>query len=79
MKTLILFLMCNIAFSQSSIVAAGNATETFGETFPIMQNAQKEVTLSVPKYEMPIEPPKPIVKKQSLWQKIILIIKKLFR
>ena len=60
--------MCSIAFSQSSIVAAGNANETFGETFPIMQ---KEVTLNVPKYEIPIEPPKPIVKKQSLWQKII--------
>ena len=47
--------MCNIAFCQSSIVAAGNANETFGETFPIMQNAQKEVTLNVPKYEIPID------------------------
>jgi len=69
-------------FSQNGIVASGHENYTVGETFPIMQTdmKQKEVVLSVPKYEIPIEPPKPIAdKKKSLWQKIVLIIKNLFR
>ncbi len=65
---------------QVAIVASSHASYTIGEVFPIMQTVQKEsVSLGVPKYEIPIESPKPVAKKESLWQKIVLIIKKLFR
>lgn len=60
-------------YAQIAIIAAGNQTETIGEVFPIMQTIQKEsVPLSVPKHEIPIEKPKPIVKKKlTFWQKIL--------
>ena len=70
---------CALILIQSAIVASGHATYTVGEVFPIMQqDAKKEVSLSVQKFEIPIEKPKPVVKK-SLWQKLVLIIKNLFR
>mgnify|MGYP007124299517 CR=1 FL=1 len=75
MKLLILILFTNFSIAQNSIVSAGNTNETFGEVFPIMQTIQKpkEVSLSVPNFEPPIEAPKPIVKKKPLtWlQKLI--------
>jgi len=55
---------------QSAIIASGSATYTVGETFPIMQQIEKEkaVSLSVPKFETV-----PIVKKKKLtfWQKLL--------
>ena len=67
-------------YAQIAIIAAGNQTETIGEVFPIMQqDAKNYVPLGVPKFEIHIEQPKPIVKKKSLWQKIILILKNLFK
>jgi len=85
MKKILVLLMVSLmpyCFSQSSIVASGTDAYTIGETFPIMQTdlKNKEVSLSIPKYEYPIEPPKPIVeKKKSLWQKIIEAFKKVFK
>jgi len=76
MKLIILILFTSIAFAQSSIVASGTNAYTIGETFPIMQQLdtiEKEVSLSIPKYEM--EQPKPIVKKKlTWWQKLIKAI-----
>ena len=53
MKILILLLFINFSIAQNSIVAAGNQSETFGETFPIMQQVDTivEVSLWVIKYE----------------------------
>ena len=82
MKLLTLLLFTTILFSQSSIVASGNSNITIGEVFPIMQTIEKEkeVTLSTPKFEIPIEQPKPIVKKKlTIFDKIINLIKKLFK
>ena len=68
------------SFGQSTIIAAGNQTETFGETFPLMQQIDTtivEVSLGVPKYEIE-QPQKTIVKKKvSIWEKFINFIKNL--
>ena len=68
---LILLLFTLFSYGQSSIIVAGNRTETIGEVFPIMQQDTKNyVPLSVPKFEVPIE--KPIIKKKlSFWQRIL--------
>lgn len=82
MKLLTLILFTTILFSQNSIVAAGNSNITIGETFPIMQTIQeeKEVTLSTPKFEIPIEQPKTIIKKKvSFLQAIINFFKTIFK
>jgi len=77
------FILLNInhtgVIAQSSIIAAGNQTETIGEVFPIMQTdlKEKEISLGLPKFEVPIE--KPIIKPPTFWQKLILTIKKLFK
>lgn len=81
MKLIILILFTTLSFSQSSIVASGNKAYTVGETFPIMQQIDTivEVSLSVPKFEVPEQPtakPEP-VKKKSLFQIIIEFIKNL--
>lgn len=64
-----------IIYAQVAIIAAGNQTETIGETFPLMQQVDtviQEVSLSVPKFETHTETQKPIVKKKlSFWQKIL--------
>ena len=75
------FVLISNLSAQSSIVASGNETYTIGEVFPIMQTIQeeKEVTLSTPKFEIPMEQPKPIVKKKTAWQKFIEAILKLFK
>lgn len=82
MKLLILLLFVNFSIAQNSIVAAGNQSETFGETFPIMQQVDtivvEEVSLSVPKYEYPeikITPKK----KVSFLQSIINFLKTIFK
>ena len=79
----LLLIFSNVTFAQSSIVAAGNQSETFGETFPIMQQVDTiiEASLSVPKFEVPENPtvkPEP-VKKKSLFQIIIEFIKNLIK
>jgi len=76
---IVVFLFTTILFAQSSIVASGSSNITIGEVFPIMQTIQeeKEVTLSTPKFEIPIEKPKPIIKKKSFFEKLIEFIKKL--
>jgi len=59
---------------QSAIIASGSATYTVGEIFPIMQQIEKEksVSLSAPKFETV-----PIVKKKKLtfWQKLLKILR----
>ena len=82
MKLIILLLFVNLSIAQNSIVAAGNQSETFGETFPIMQQVDtivvEEVSLSVPKYEYPeikITPKK----KVSFLQSIINFLKTIFK
>jgi len=59
---------------QSAIIASGSATYTVGEAFPIMQQIEKEksLSLSVPKFETV-----PIVKKKKLtfWQKLLKILR----
>jgi len=40
---------------------------------------EKEVTLSTPKFEVPIEQPKIVKKKLTIFDKIINLIKKLFK
>lgn len=65
-----------VVILQSSIIASGYATYTVGETFPIMQNIKKDVSLSVPKYTIEEQPK---IKPPTFWQKLKLIIKKLFR
>jgi len=75
MKLLILLLAFNIGYCQSSIIAAGNQTETIGEVFPIMQQdlKEKEISLGIPKFEVPIE--KPIIKKKiNWWQKLLKLL-----
>jgi len=77
MKLIILILFTALTFAQSSIVASGNETYTIGEVFPIMQQVDTivEVSLSVPKFETPIEAPKPVVKKKlTWWQKLLKAI-----
>ena len=63
--------------AQRGIVAAGNNTETIGEVFPIMQQMYTliQASLNVPKFEIPKPQPKPIVKKEN-W--FIKLIKKIF-
>ena len=78
---IIQFVLISNLTAQSSIVDGGNSNITVGEVFPIMQTdmKSKEVSLSVPKFEIPIEKPKPIVKKKSFIQKLIDLITKIFK
>lgn len=77
----LLLLFTTILFSQNSIVTAGNENYTIGETFPIMQQIDTviDVSLSVPKYEIPAEQPKlKPAKKKSFIEKLLEFIKQLF-
>jgi len=81
--TLLAMLLVTVMFSQESIVASGTDCYTIGEIFPIMQSdiKQKEVSLSIPKYEIPIPEPKPSVikKKKNFFQKLIEVLIKIFK
>jgi len=84
MKKLILTIILSISISnaQESVIASGTNDYTIGETFPIMQSdmKQKEVSLSIPKYEYPVEQPKPVItKKKNFFQKLIEAIIKIFK
>jgi hypothetical protein len=82
MKTLILLLFVNLSIAQSSIVASGNDTYTVGETFPIMQSVDtivEEVSLGVPKWEVPTEIKTTPKKKVSFLQSIINFLKTIFK
>ena len=83
MKLIILLLFVNLSMAQNSIVAAGNETETFGETFPIIQQLDtivvEEVSLGVPKYEYPTEIKITPKKKVSFLQSIINFLKTIFK
>ena len=78
MKAIILLLFTSIMFSQSSVITAGNSNETFGSNLVRMQEFDtiiEEVSLGIPKYEIPIEQPKIAVKKKlTWWQKLIKAI-----
>jgi len=79
---LTLILLSSICNAQQSLVASGTKDYTIGETFPIMQSDMKpkEVSLSVPKYEYPVEQPKPVAtKKKNFFQKLIEAIIKIFK
>lgn len=81
---LLLLLFTSVCFGQLSIVSAGNQTETIGEVFPIMQTVIKkkeEVSLGTPKFEIPTEEPKKVIKEKpkTFLEKLILIFKKLFK
>jgi len=80
--TLITMLLVTVMFSQENIVASGTKDYTIGETFPIMQQdyKPKEVSLSVPKYEIPVTEPKPVTTKpKNFFQKLIEAIIKIFK
>jgi len=84
MKKLILTLILSISISnaQESIIASGTNDYTIGETFPIMQSDMKpkEVPLSVPKYEIPVPEPKPVITtKKNFFQKLIEVVLKIFK
>lgn len=71
--------------AQSSIVSAGGETEkisyTLGNNLVELQiPVVKEVSLSTPTFEVPVEShkPKPNTKRKSLFEKIVDFIKKLF-
>jgi len=75
-------LLGSISNAQETIVASGTNDYTIGETFPIMQSdiKPKEVSLSIPKYEYPVEQPKPVTtKKKNFFQKLIEAIIKIFK
>lgn len=79
---IILLLFTSISFSQRAIVAGGNQNETFGEVIPLMQQIDTtvvEVSLGLPTHQIPELPKKEVVKKKSLFQKIIEAISNLFR
>lgn len=77
MKVIILFLFINISYCQSGIVASGHDSYTVGAGLVELQiEVINEVTLSVPKFEKPIEKPIVITKKKSLIEKILDFIKK---
>jgi hypothetical protein len=79
---IVFILFVNIALGQSSIVAAGNETYTIGETFPIMQSVDtivEEVSLGVPKWEVPTEIKTTPKKKVSFLQSIINFLKTIFK
>lgn len=81
MKLITILLFTTILLGQNSIVASGSSNITIGEVFPIMQTIEEEneVTLSTPKFEIPIEQPKIVKKKLTIFDKIINLIKKLFK
>ena len=82
MKHLILILFTSICFAQSSIVASGSENYTIGETFPIMQSVDtivEEVSLGVPKWEVPTEIKTTPKKKVSFLQSIINFLKTIFK
>lgn len=75
----VMFLISFNINSQSSIIAAGTKDFTIGETFPIMQTItveKKEVSLGVPKYEIPIEIPQPKLAVKKNW--FIKLLKRIF-
>jgi len=78
----LILLFSTVIFAQSNIVASGHDNYTVGSQLVELQIpvVKKDPVLSVPKYEIPIEPPKPIVeKKKSLWQKLVILIKIFFK
>jgi hypothetical protein len=80
MKKILFLLFINLSYCQSSIIASGSKEYTIGETFPIMQQVEKiEETLGVPKFELPEPSVKPIAKKKTLLEKIIDLLKKIFK
>lgn len=84
MKTIILLLFVNLSIAQSGIVPAGgnaqNISYTIGSQFVELQiPIVEEVSLGVPKFEVPEQPkPKPIIKKKkSFFEKLIEFFKNL--
>lgn len=74
-----ILLFTSLSFGQSATIAAGNATETMGEVFPIMQQVDTivSVSLGVPKYE--IEKPIIIKKKLTIFEKLMNLFKRIFK
>ncbi len=82
LKLIMLLLFTTLSFSQSVIVPAGTKDFTLGEVFPLMQQLdtiEKEVSLGVPSFEVPVPPKKEPIKKKSLFQKILEAIRNLFK
>jgi hypothetical protein len=85
MKTIILLLFTTLSFAQSSVIVAGgnaqNISYTIGGGLVELQiSIVEEVTLGVPKFELPEPPkPKPATKKKSFLEKLIEVILKLFK
>lgn len=81
-KAILLLLFTSLSFAQSGIVVAGktenNISYTIGPGLVELQISEiEEITLGVPSFE--IEPPKKaaVIKKKSLFEKIIEFIKQL--
>lgn len=73
-------LFTTVIFAQSSIVVSGHECYTVGDTFQVIQTVDTiitEVSLGIPKWEVSIETPKPIVKKKNIFDRILEFIKKL--
>ena len=75
MKIIPIFMLSISCLGQGAIIAAGKENFTIGETFPLMQQVDtviQEVSLGVPRFEMPIEQPNPVGKKKlTFWQMIL--------
>lgn len=76
---MLLLLFTSLSFGQSATIAAGNEAETMGEVFPIMQQVDTivSVSLGVPKYE--IEKPIIIKKKLTIFEKLMNLFKRIFK
>ncbi len=82
---IILLLCTTILSAQGGVVVAGktqnNVSYTIGAGLVELQIPviEEEVSLGVPKFEIPIEKPKPIIKKKSFIEKLIDFFKKLIK
>lgn len=78
---ILIFLSSSLSYTQNAIVAAGNSNETIGSNLVRMQEFDtiiEEISLGTPTFEAPIEQPKPIIKKKTIWEKFIESLQKLF-
>lgn len=79
MRMILVLLFTSFSFGQRNVVASGHSGYTVGETFPILQQVDTviQVNLAVPRFELPTEPKKEILKKKSFIEKLMEFFRKL--